>query len=84
MNKTIIATTLATAFTFGMASQAQAKDPYSTISDLSGNKTFQVRIKGNKKLGIKPRNVTEKVDIVHRGYTEIEMFRSAGATRIET
>jgi hypothetical protein len=84
VNKTIIATAIVTAFSFGIAEQAQAKDPYVTITALAGNKTLSVKIRGNKKLGIKPRIFSEKIDIVHRGYTEIEMFSSDGATSIET
>lgn len=84
MNKTIIATTLATAFSFGIASQAQAKDPYNTISDLSEHNTLSVVIQDSKKLGIKGSSTVEKVNIQHRGYTEIELFSSEGSTAIAT
>ncbi len=84
MNKTMIATTLATAFSFGIASQAQAKDPYNTISDLSEHNTLSVVIQASKKLSIKGASTVEKVNIQHRGYTEIDLFNSAGATAITT
>ena len=43
-----------------------------------------VDIRSNSKLGIKANRWTETIDILHRGYTEIDMFTSNGVTPVDT